>query len=98
MAHPSQNFALIFKHSQNFLKMLKHTRGSQKVSPQIFFVANYWSKKIEKNTGRFVKKFLFFPRNFLTNLNILCIVYGTFVNQRDSKQCPNFGSTPQPLL
>ncbi len=55
-------------------------------------------KKIEKNTRRFVTKFSVFSRNFLANLNISYIVYVTFVNQRDSTQRLNFGSTLQPLL
>ncbi len=72
-----------------------HTRGFQKVSSHIFFLTNYWSIKIEKNTGRFVMKFSIFPCNPLANLNILYIVYVTFVNQRDSTQCANFEGTPQ---
>ncbi len=58
-------------------------RGFQKVSSHIFFLANYWSKKIEKNTGRFVMKFYIFPHNSRTNPNISYIVYLPSVNQRD---------------
>ncbi len=76
----------------------RNMRGFQKVSSHIFFLVDYLSKKIEKNTGRFVTKFFIFPCNSLANLNTLYIVYVTIVNQRDSTQHPNFGSTPQPLL
>ncbi len=40
-------------------------------------------------------KFSIFPHDPLANLNILYIIYVTFVNQCDSTQHPNFGSTPQ---
>ncbi len=81
-----------------FLKIFWNTRGFPKVSSHIFFLTNYWSKKIEKNTGRFVTKFSIFSRNPLADLNILYIVYVSFINQCDSTQRPNFRSTPQPLL
>ncbi len=65
-------------------KCVLPTKGFQKVSSRISFLANYWSKKIEKNTGRFVTKFSIFPYNPLANLNISYIICVTFVNQHDS--------------
>ncbi len=68
----NQNYGLYAQWKKMFVYV--HKRGFQKVSSHIFFLTNYWTKKIGKNTGRFVTKFSIFPRNPLANLNITYIV------------------------